>query len=49
MTPNLPLPTEQEIQAKAALMFPDSEEMRNSFIEGVWNTIYTMPEPKNND
>lgn len=41
MTLNL-IPTEQEIQAQAALIFPDNEELRNSFIEGAWTTIYTM-------
>lgn len=38
MTANL-IPTEHEIEMKAAMM---PEELRQSFIEGVWATVWTL-------
>ena len=42
MTLNLPLPTEQEIEHQATLMFHNAPELKSSFIQGVWLTIYEM-------
>ena len=39
-------PTQLEIKMKAASIFPGNAELQNSFIQGVYHTIYTTPSKK---
>lgn len=39
-------PTQLEIKMKAAAIFPGDAELQNSFIQGVYHTIYITPSTK---
>lgn len=43
------IPTESEIEAQAASIFPDNKELQASFIMGTWHTIYNLKTESDGD